>query len=101
MLARSHAGAVAKNGVPMPLPRTKLDEMLDGLEAILPKMVIDYPEDDLFWPYFSGHAEMIEDSASEDDYAHVGNRVRGMLLAIGKVRPEDSGRRGGTQRNES
>lgn len=76
----------------MPLPRTKLDEMLDGLEAALPKMVIDYPDDDQFWPYFSGHAEVIEGSASEDDYAHVRNRLRRMLLAIGKVRPEDSGR---------
>jgi hypothetical protein len=78
----------------MPLPRTKLDEMLDGLEAALPRMLDEYPDDDQFWPYFSGHAEVIEGSASEDDYAHVRNRLSGMLQAIGKVRPEDSGRGG-------
>lgn len=72
----------------MPLSRAKLDEMLDGLEAALPKMVIDYPDDDLFWPYFSGHAEVIEGSASEDDYAHVQARLARMLHAIGKVRLE-------------
>ncbi|WP_395682097.1 hypothetical protein [Dokdonella sp.] len=78
----------------MPLPRAKLDEMLDGLEAALPKMLIDYPDDDLFWPYFSGHAGVIEGSASAEDDAHVRARLAGMLQRIGKVRPEDSGRRG-------
>ena len=78
----------------MPLPRSKLDEMLDGLEAALPRMTADYPDDDQFWPYFSGHAEVIEGSASEDDYAHVHGRLNRMLQAVGKVRPEDSGRGG-------
>jgi hypothetical protein len=78
----------------MPLSRAKLDEMLDGLEAALPKMTIDYPDDDLFWPYFSGHAEVIEGSASDEDDAHVRARLAGMLQRIGKVRREDSGRSG-------
>ena len=78
----------------MPLDRTKLDEMLDGLQAALPKMTVDYPDDDQFWPYFSGHAEVIEGSASEDDYAYVRARIAGMLHTIGKVRTEDTGRNG-------
>jgi hypothetical protein len=78
----------------MPLSRAKLDEMLDGLEAALPKMMVDYPDDDQFWPYFSGHAEVIEGGASDDDYAHVRARLSRMLLKIGMVRPEDSGRGG-------
>lgn len=78
----------------MPLSRAKLDEMLDGLEAALPKMLVDYPDDDLFWPYFSGHAEVIEGGATDEDYAHVRGRLSRMLRAIGKVRPEESGRGG-------
>lgn len=78
----------------MPLARTKLDEMLDGLQAALPKMIADYPDDDLFWPYFSGHADVIESSSSEGDYPYVRARIAGMLHTIGKVRAEDSGRNG-------
>jgi hypothetical protein len=78
----------------MPLPRTKLDQMLDGLAAALPKMIVDYPDDDLFWPYVSGHAEVIEGSASDDDYAYVRARIAGMLHTVGKVRADDSGRGG-------
>ena len=78
----------------MSLSRAKLDEMLDGLEAALPKMVIDYPDDDLFWPYFSGHSEVIEGSAAEEDHAHVRARLSRMLQAIGKVKPHDAGRSG-------
>ena len=78
----------------MPLSRAKLDEMLDGLEAALPKMMLDYPEDDLFWPYFSGHAGVIESGAAEEDGAHVRARLSRMLQAIGKVKAADAGRSG-------
>jgi len=78
----------------MSLALDKLDEMLDGLEAALPRMIEEHPDDNSFWPLFSGHADVIEGCASAQDDAHVRARLSRMLQNAGKARPDDAGRSG-------
>jgi hypothetical protein len=70
----------------MNLPRAKLDEMLDGLEAALPRMLKDHPDDDSFRALFAGNADLIECETSEDDREYVRQRIDRMLANAGRNR---------------
>lgn len=65
----------------MPTTRAQLDSILDGLQTSLPKLLADNPDVGDFWSEFAGHADVIEDSASAVDCAHVHRRIAAMLSA--------------------
>jgi hypothetical protein len=64
---------------------------LDALEAALPQLVIDNPDEDMFWQSFSGQADDITENVSADDYAYASGRIDCMLKNAGKIPGEDEG----------
>lgn len=66
--------------------------MLDVLQASLPKMIADHPNDGDFWSEFAGCADAIEDAASATDCDHVRTRIDAMLSAHGLLSPETNDR---------
>jgi hypothetical protein len=72
----------------MNLPRSKLDQMLDGLEAALPHMLQEHPDDDSFRALFAGNADLIECETSDDDREYVRQRIDRMLANVGKERDD-------------
>jgi FAD/FMN-containing dehydrogenase len=63
----------------MPVPSPALADALDRLEALLPQLIADHPDEADFWPAFAGFADLIEDSASAQDFYAVHDRIDRML----------------------
>jgi len=57
----------------------QLDAMLDRLQAKLPQLMLDYPDEADFWMAFAGEAELIEDRSNEHTYEHVMLRINAIL----------------------
>jgi hypothetical protein len=64
--------------------QTELTQLLDELEASLPKMIEDNPDPSDFWLAFAGEADVIEDQAG-DHAALVHQRIETMLGAHGRA----------------
>ncbi|UYB51137.1 hypothetical protein OCJ37_14200 [Xanthomonas sp. AM6] len=62
--------------------RADLDKMLDALEAEVPAMLEQCPDDGDFWAEFAGHADVIEDAARQEDCEHVTERMHAIVDAI-------------------
>jgi hypothetical protein len=75
----------------MAATRADLDKLLDVLEAMLPDLMKDNPDDGDFWAAFAGQADVIEDSASADDAAHVRGRINCMLGSKGLIPSDNEG----------
>lgn len=60
------------------LDLTTIDNRLDALQAALPRLLQDYPEQCEFWNAFAGETEVIEEQAG-DHAEHVYARLRDML----------------------
>ncbi len=60
-----------------------LIQQLDALEAQLPQMIRDHPDDGDFWCAFAGEADAIEDNAG-DHGPLVIERITGMLAKHGR-----------------
>ena len=60
-----------------------LTAQLDELEASLPQLIADYPDDGEFWMAFAGVADVIEDQAGEHGQA-VGKRLAAILAQHGR-----------------
>lgn len=54
---------------------------LDELEAQLPQLLSDHPEEVEFWPVFAGMADVIEDAAGAHA-AVVSERIDSMLVPV-------------------
>ena len=65
----------------------ELNGLLDHLEAQLPTLIADNPDDGDFWAAFAGESDVIEDSAG-DHAAHVRGRIDHMLASAGLI-PSD------------
>lgn len=61
----------------------QLTAMLDALEARLPLLIVEYPDQGDFWMAFAGEAEVIEDQSGEHA-AMVRERIETMLAAHGR-----------------
>ena len=61
----------------------QLTKMLDELEARLPHMIAEHPDDADFWPEFAGAADDIEDQAG-DHRPMVIERINAMLAEHGR-----------------
>ena len=59
-----------------------LIEQLDALEAELPAMVAQYPNEGDFWAAFAGQSDVIEDAAGSHAIA-VGERIEEILAKHG------------------
>ncbi len=59
--------------------RAELDAMLDALDAEIPAMLKQCPDDGDFWAEFAGHADAIEDAARGEDCAYVTQRLDVMI----------------------
>jgi len=55
--------------------RADLDKMLDDLQAQVPEMLEQCPDDGDFWAEFAGHADVIDDAARHEDCEHVTKRI--------------------------
>lgn len=53
--------------------------LLDALEASLPGLLAQYPDDGDFWSAFAGEADVIEDGADIEDERFVRGRIDAML----------------------
>lgn len=62
----------------------ELDSLLDQLQAKLPQLVADCPDDGHFWMAFAGEADVIEDKADEHTRRHVMQRINAMLAEHGR-----------------
>lgn len=63
---------------------TQIITQLDDLEASLPAMLAEHPEEDEFWMAFAGEADVIQDNAGEHS-AMVSKRIDDMLAKHGLV----------------
>lgn len=59
--------------------RAQLDVMLDALDAELPAMLEQCPDDGDFWSEFAGRADEIEEAARNEDCAYVTQRIDVMI----------------------
>lgn len=64
---------------------------LDALEALVPQLQADNPDDDDFRTAFSGEADVIEDNAPAADYEYVRGRIDCMLKNAGAIPGEEEG----------
>lgn len=64
---------------------------LDELEAKIPQLQAENPDDDGFRNAFAGEADMIEDNASAADYEYVRGRIDCMLKNAGAIPGEEEG----------
>jgi len=64
---------------------------LDALEAKLPAMSAQYPDNDELRMAFAGEAECIEDRAPAADYEFVRGRIDCMLKNLGLIPGEEEG----------
>ena len=71
-----------------PLPQ--LIAQLDALEAALPQLMDDHPDEGDFWMAFAGNADVIEDAAGEHA-ALVSERIERMLEPFRELLAERSG----------
>lgn len=62
-----------------PKTRAQLDQMLDALDAQLPEMLEQNPDDGDFWAEFAGHADVIDDAARHEDCDYVTKRLDVMI----------------------
>lgn len=62
--------------------RADLDKMLDDLQAQVPAMLEQCPDDGDFWAEFAGHAEAVEDAARQEDCEYVTERMHAIVDAI-------------------
>jgi hypothetical protein len=69
----------------MTLTRAELTTRVDALDAALPGMIADYPDESDFWSAFAGEAEVIEDRAHADDFEYLQERIDAMLMRVGKT----------------
>lgn len=63
--------------------RAELTVLLDALEASLPQLINDNPDDGDFWMAFAGQADLIEDEAGEHRTMVIG-RIEAMLMQHGR-----------------
>jgi glutathione S-transferase len=70
-----------------------LDEMLDALEADLPRMIRENPQVADFCMAFIAEADAIEARADGAELAHVRARIDGMLARHGSIGPPGHGDR--------
>jgi hypothetical protein len=75
----------------MHLSRPDLDRMLGSLEALLPTMVRDHPDDGEFWSTFTEESQHIEDLAAPADPEHVRSRINCMLGSNGLIPSDNEG----------
>jgi hypothetical protein len=75
----------------MSLDRTQVETMLDGLEASLPGLLERYDTPEMFWPIFSGEADVLKESCNPEDSAYVRGRIDCMLRNAGMIPGEDEG----------
>ena len=68
--------------------RSELEQALDALEARVPQLQAEFPDDGDFWCAFAGEADHIEDSANAEDCDYVSQRIDAMLSAVAKRRQE-------------
>ena len=72
----------------MSLPRPTLQQHLNELEARLPALMRDYPDQADFWPAFAGQADAIADAAGPGDVDWVQERLDDMLRHHGALEME-------------
>lgn len=68
--------------------RSEIEQALDALEAKVPQLQAEYPDEDDFWSVFAGEADVIEDSAGASDCDYVSQRIDAILAAVAKSRQE-------------
>lgn len=66
--------------------RRELEQALDALEARIPRLQAEHPDDGDFWSAFAGESDLIEDGATGDDCLYVSQRIDAMLAAVAKER---------------
>jgi hypothetical protein len=64
---------------------------LDKLEAMLPKIVDENPDEEHFWPAFSGFSNEIEHAAPREDRDYVRGRISCMLKNVGMIPGDEPG----------
>jgi hypothetical protein len=64
---------------------------LDRLEAGLPRMITDYPDEGDFGSPFAGEADVITENTTADDHAYQHGRIDCMLKNAGLIPGEDEG----------
>lgn len=64
--------------------RADLDQRLDALEASLPGMIAEYPDDGDFWMAFAGEADCIQDITPSAHCKHFHERISEMLGKHGR-----------------
>ena len=62
---------------------------LDKLEATLPDLIVQYPDEADFWSAFVGEADEIAESASPGDSDYARGRIDCMLKNAGKIPVQD------------
>ena len=74
--------------------KTELDKQLDALEASLPAMIAEYPDQGDFWMAFAGEADCIQDATPSKLCKHFHKRIEEMLAKHDRylLVEEDSGR---------
>lgn len=77
------------------MSRSQLEDLLAKLDAELPSMIRDHPDDADFWPAFAGEADVIEDAADAADYDWAMNAIDALLVKHGRppirdIPPTDS-----------
>jgi len=64
---------------------------LDKLEAMLPKIVDENPDEEHFWPAFKAYADEIEKAAPKEDCDYLHGRISCMLKNVGMIPGEEPG----------
>ena len=78
----------------MSMSRAQVESMLDGLEAALPGLLERYDTPEMFWPIFSGEADVIKEGCKPEDAEHVRGRIDCMLRNAGMIPGEGKGNAG-------
>ena len=71
--------------------RPATDSALDRLEAALPSLLKEYPDEGKFWSAFTPDADAIVRVADPADVAHAKGRIDCMLKNAGLIPGEDEG----------
>ncbi len=69
----------------------QLVSRLDELEAKLPRILGEFPDDADFWPVFAGEADAILEGLPAEPYAYALGRVDCMLRNQGLIPGEEEG----------
>jgi hypothetical protein len=71
--------------------KVELSAMLEALEASIPTLLAQHPDDSAFWPAFAGEADAIEETAAAEDYEFVRSRLDCILGSHGLIPSDNQG----------